>query len=277
MPRGNRGRKVLPMRTDQAALTELEAVVSRIPGAVLSGRTAGWLHGLDLAWKPIEVTVPDGHRSGRANVILRRAKLSTTEVVRLGHLPVTSGLRTAADLGRKLKQLEAIVALDLALHARLVTIEDLASYIARNRMAKGIGKLRMALELCDPNAESPMETRLRVLLCRAGLPRPESQVDLHDNAGRFVGRADFYYRQRRLAIEYDGATHRESLAEDNRRQNRLLEAGYDLLRFTGEDVQKTPGAIVAQVATALGVSARKRRLSDSELPLSARKPVVNGA
>jgi hypothetical protein len=33
----------------------------------------------------------------------------------------------------------------------------------------------------------------------------------------------------RLCIEYDGGTHRESLAADNQRQNRLVGAGYELL------------------------------------------------
>jgi len=34
----------------------------------------------------------------------------------------------------------------------------------------------------------------------------------------------------RPAIEYDGASHRESLTADNRRQNRMMNAGFTLLR-----------------------------------------------
>jgi hypothetical protein len=96
-----------------------------------------------------------------------------------------------------------------------------------------------------------METRLRLLLVLAGLPRPEAQVSLYDDAGGFLGRPDLLYREPRLALEYDGGTHRNSLADDNRRQNRLLAAGFRLLRFTAGDVLGTPDAVVALVRSAL--------------------------
>ena len=96
-----------------------------------------------------------------------------------------------------------------------------------------------------------METRLRMLLVLAGLPRPEAQVSIHDRSGRFLGRPDLYYRSRKLALEYDGSTHRDSLPEDNRRQNRLVDAGVTLLRFTAADTYQNGEAVVALVRTQL--------------------------
>ena len=96
-----------------------------------------------------------------------------------------------------------------------------------------------------------MESRLRLGLVLAGLPRPEAQVELCDDSGRFLGGVDLFYRASRLAIEYDGATHRESLIDDNRRQNLLLNAGYRLLRFTAPDVMKFPDSVVAQIRAIL--------------------------
>jgi hypothetical protein len=96
-----------------------------------------------------------------------------------------------------------------------------------------------------------METRLRLVLVLAGLPNPRSQVSLRDDSGLFLARPDLYYPDAPLAIEYDGATHRESLAADNRRQNRLINAGYRLLRFTAGDVLDTPNAVVSVVRRAL--------------------------
>ena len=98
-----------------------------------------------------------------------------------------------------------------------------------------------------------METRLRWLLIRAGLPRPEVQVSLRDRDQRFLGRADLYYPAARLIIEYDGGNHRERLVEDDRRQNLLTNAGFRLLRFTAPDIYETPEVLVAQVRNALGV------------------------
>jgi very-short-patch-repair endonuclease len=65
--------------------------------------------------------------------------------------------------------------------------------------------------------------------------------------GRFIGRADLYYPAARLVIEYDGANHRDRLAEDNHRQNSIPSAGYKLLRFSAADVHQRTDATVAQV------------------------------
>jgi len=75
-----------------------------------------------------------------------------------------------------------------------------------------------------------------MVLVLGRLPRPKAQVSIYDGKGRFVGRPDLYYDEARLGVEYDGAVHRMSLAEDDRRQNRLLNAGVRLLRFTCADV-----------------------------------------
>jgi hypothetical protein len=96
-----------------------------------------------------------------------------------------------------------------------------------------------------------METRLRMLIVLGGLPRPQAQVSVHDGRGRFLGRPDLYYPEHRLGLEYDGGIHRTSLAEDNRRQNRLLAAGIRLLRFTAGDVLNNPHSVTAQVRNLL--------------------------
>ena len=91
-----------------------------------------------------------------------------------------------------------------------------------------------------------------MVLVLAGLPRPIAQKSLHDASGRFLGRPDLYYPDAKLGIEYDGGTHRTTLVADNRRQNRLLEAGIRLLRFTAADIYNRPHAVVAEVRGFLG-------------------------
>jgi very-short-patch-repair endonuclease len=236
----------------ESPLLVLAAIARRLPRAVFAGLTAGWLHGLDLPpIDPVEVIIPDAHHSGRAGVRLRRATLAPGDVVRLKGLPVTSALRTAIDLGCRRPLVEAVVALDMALNQGLVSFAELGSFLESNPGAKGIAKLRRAVDLAEPASESPMETQLRLLLVRAGLPRPQAQVRLHDERGRFLGRPDLYYPAQKLGLEYDGGTHRDSLAEDNRRQNRLLNAGYRLLRFTAADIFQTPDSVIGQVQVAL--------------------------
>lgn len=232
----------------------LAAVGRRLPaGAAFSDQTAAWLHRLDLPpCDPVEVTVPHSCRvSARAGLCVRRCALPKMDVVVVKGLPVTSPLRTVFDLSRRLPLIEAVVAVDMALHQRLVDLVELRAYVAANPRCRGIAQARRATELAEAAAESPMESRLRMLLILAGLPRPEVQVPLYDERGRFIGRPDLYYRAHRIGLEFDGGTHRDSLVEDNRRQNRLLNAGCRLLRFTAADVYSNPEQVIGQVRAAL--------------------------
>jgi hypothetical protein len=239
---------------DDGPALALAAIQRRLPAeAAFSGPTAAWLHGLDLPpCDPIEVTIPDGCGvSARAGLTVRRAALRDGEVVQRRGIRATSALRTVVDLSHRLPLIEAVVAADMALHKRLLDLGQIRACIAAHRGRKGIIDLRRVAELAEPAAESPMETRLRLLLVLAGLPRPEAQVPLYDAEGHFLARPDLYYRAARLCVEYDGSSHRERLVEDNRRQNALVNAGFRLLRFTAADVLRTPSPLVQQVRAAL--------------------------
>ena len=232
----------------------LAAAIRRLPRkAVFSGRTAAWLHGLDLPpCEPIEVTLPIDYPTSRlVGVAVRRSTVDAGETVMRRGRPATSAVRTIADLGRRLPLVEAVAALDMALHRRLLELVHLSSWAGAHPGYRGVARLRRAIELAEPGTESVMETRLRLLLAFARLPRPLAQVSLHDKDGRFVGRPDFYYPLQRLALEYDGSGHCENLTADNRRQNRMVDAGYRLLRFTAPDVLSAPDSVVALVRRAL--------------------------
>jgi very-short-patch-repair endonuclease len=168
------------------------------------------------------------------------------------------------DLGSRPPLIEAVVAVDMALHDGLVGRPDLQQWAADHTGSKRIRQFRSVIELAEPLTESPMETRMRMTLVLNGLPRPQAQVPLHDAQGRFLGRADLYYPSQRLILEYDGGTHRTSLVEDNRRQNRLINAGYTLLRFTIADIRDTPDTLVTQVRAALHVKPRKSQHHDTK-------------
>ncbi len=152
---------------------------------------------------------------------MRHCILEKSEMTVARGLPTTTLQRTFDDLRRRLDEVELLVLADQALRLNLGKFHELAD-----------------------RAKSPMETRLRWTLLQAGLPKPQVQARLS------FGRADLYYPQVRLVIEYDGQNHRDRLAEDNRRQNKLIGAGYRVLRFTASD---RPEVITAQVTKQLRV------------------------
>lgn len=217
------------------------------PEAVFAGATAAWIAGLEFnPTKPVEIVVPpnSGMRS-RPGLSVRRCRIVPGEVVTVQRLRATSLPRTIHHLSLRLPAVEILVAMDAALRKKLAPAK-----------AFGGRKLQRLAAMAAP-AESPMETRLRWLLIQRGLPRPEVQVDLGDDKTR-LGRVDLYYPSARLILEYDGGNHRDRLAEDNRRQNRLLSAGFRLLRFTAGDIYNEPDVVAAQVRSALAGATPRR-------------------
>jgi very-short-patch-repair endonuclease len=179
--------------------------------------------------------------------VVRRSALAPKEIVSVRRKRATSIVRTLSDHTIRLSVAEAVTVTDMALHTRLVRLEDLQALCMRRARSFGVASLRRVVGFAEPAAESPMESRLRMLLILGGLPRPQAQVPLHDSQGRFLGRPDLYYASHCLALEYDGSIHRTSLVEDNRRQNRLLSAGVRMLRFTAGDVLGNPDSVLTQV------------------------------
>ena len=109
-----------------------------------------------------------------------------------------------------------------------------------------------APELSDPAAESPPESRVRLILVSAGL-QPVPQYDVRDAAGSWLARVDLAFPASRVALEYDGrAVHERAdvFTRDRQRQNALVRAGWVVLRFTAADLH-SPDALAQTVLAAL--------------------------
>jgi very-short-patch-repair endonuclease len=200
---------------------------------VLVGCSAAELHGASCADRdaPAEVAVPDGGLRSRANLLVHRFRPYPRELTQVGGCTVTTRERAAYDLGRRPDRIEAVVALDALAHGRFTTAAVL-DVAAAHPGDRGLRRLRAALALCDPRAESPMESRIRVALHRYRLPPP----DVQHPVGPY--RLDLAYPAVRLAIEYDGRDHREPgrAVRDLRREAYLTRCGWDVLRLRASSV-----------------------------------------
>jgi very-short-patch-repair endonuclease len=224
-------------------------------GACLGGWSAAHLWGIPVVPEnpPVWVNLPLRARMRSQNRLhLRRTPLESTDRDRITTLPVTSGVRTAFDLGRCLPMPESLIALD-ALCRDLVKVDDLEGYATVRWSWPHTCQLRTLLPLIEPATESPMETRVRLLIISARLPRPQVQVEVWSAEGRFVARVDLAYRRWKIAIEYEGDHHRErhQYQQDVARINDLRDNGWLVLRFTANDVFRTPDRLVRQVARAI--------------------------
>lgn len=89
---------------------------------------------------------------------------------------VTTAARTAFDLPLP----RAVPALDALARAADVRIADLEGIHERHSGRRGIRRCWTAIDLMDAGAESPKETWLRLVLVTAGLPRPQTQILVHN-------------------------------------------------------------------------------------------------
>ncbi|MQA13805.1 MAG: DUF559 domain-containing protein [Pseudonocardiaceae bacterium] len=128
-----------------------------------------------------------------------------------------------------------------------------------NPRARWRRRVTGVIDLSDPRAESPMETRSRLVLVLRGLPRPELQFTVYDIDGVFVARVDMAYPRLRLAVEYDGRGHLKQWQQeaDAHRANLLDGCDWSVLRFTSTDVYGYPDEMFVRVQSSV---ARRSRL-----------------
>ncbi len=227
----------------------------------LSGYSAAELLGAGCAPADTnaELTVPGGDLREQPGLTIHRDLLAGDEIIDSGGVPITTALRTAWDLARWLPTVEAVVAMDALARVGRFAPTAVLRIQGRYPRARWCRRVPGVIDLADPRAESPMETRSRLVLVLRGLPRPELQYKVYDELGEFVARLDMAYPLLKLAIEYDGRGHLTAWQQetDARRLNRLDECGWSVRRFTSPDVLRTPDAMAAQVREA--ISRRSRR------------------
>ena len=218
-------------------------------GAPLAGLSAAAVLGtkwLDAA-APAEIVRTDRH--GQQGITVRSYQLADDEVRTVRGMRVTTAARTAFDIGRGLPVAEAVPILDALFNATGIKPADVLTIADRHRRAPGVRRLRDVLELVDGGAESPQETRVRLLLVAAGLPKPETQIEFRD----LHIRVDMGWHEWKIAVEYDGIQHWENRYQrswDIERIALLEAAGWIVVRVSAEMLSR-PEAIVERVKAKL--------------------------
>lgn len=166
-------------------------------------------------------------------IVGHRDVLRGDEVCVIDNLRVSTAARTAFDLGRRLPLTDAIARVDALANATHLRPDEVADVADRHPGARGLVRLRRVLDLVDGGAESPQETRTRLLLIDAGLPRPTTQIRIRDNTGFVIARADLGWPRWRVIVEYDGEQHwtdRNQRARDIDRTAILEALGWRVIR-----------------------------------------------
>jgi predicted transcriptional regulator of viral defense system len=229
-------------------LIECVAVLLSLgPGPALSHASAAWLHELIVPRRQsseVRLTAVDQWRRGRGYRVAV-ATMTADEIRPWLTFGATSVARTLVDCAREWSLTDGVVAMDAALNEKKVTRNELVQAVLGGTHRPGVAQAARALGLSDGRAESPLESRGRLAMLAAGLPRPELQVQIHDESG-FLGRVDAWYEDAALAIEFDGQVkytdprHASSpgrvLWDEKRREDAMRAVGVRFVRVVNEDL-----------------------------------------
>jgi hypothetical protein len=244
----------LSKRATPTALTRARAAWLWSGGdTTLTGLSAAAVLGtrwLD-AGEPAELRRANRHAP--PGIVVRSYDLAARETIMRNGIRITTPQRTAFDLGRSMPVTRSVPILDALSRATNFKVADVVSLAAAKPGNRGIRRLRSALKLIDGGAESPQESRVRLLLVAAGLPPPETQIEFTDEFGMARIRVDMGWREWRVAVEYDGIQHwsdRYQRSWDIDRIAMLEAMGWAVVRVSAEMLTR-PEVIIERVRTKL--------------------------
>lgn len=218
------------------------AALAARPGAAASEHSAAALHGLELLAQPPStpsITKPPsaGHGSKRrSDLRLLPATLPVEHVTVVFGLRATSPARTVVDLARKSDARAAVVVADSVLR-RGTTKAQLRSVLHACWGWPGYRRAEAVIAFADGRAESPLESVGRVAMREQHLPPPLIQPWVGEWEAEF--RVDYLFEAQRTVGEADGAVKyrtRDDLLREKRREDRLRDLGFEVVRFDGSDL-----------------------------------------
>lgn len=216
----------------------------------------------------LEITCERSKRAKVEGLVVHETKLlDVADIDCVDGIPCASVEQTLLGLAATVRLEVLEMAVDRALHRQLTSVHALGQFVEHKgkRGRNGIGVLRGVVRGLDPLAgvpESPMETKLKQLLRRCGLPMPEFQYEIW-HEGRFVARVDAAYPEHRIAIEYDSYEHhsgRQAIDRDSERRARLSRIDWDTVTFTAAAIRRGGGEALEALRSRLGFGAGRRPL-----------------
>lgn len=150
---------------------------------VLAGYSASALHGAKWIGADMPAAIIDTNHRRAPGVQVWKDRLEPDEITVINGARVTAPARTALDLASRYPLDSAVAAVDALMQATSLELPDIEVIAERYRGRRGIKAARTVLDLVDGGAQSPKETWLRLLLIRAGFPRPQTQIAVRNQWG----------------------------------------------------------------------------------------------
>jgi hypothetical protein len=239
--------------TPTLTIRTLAALTVSPATSVVTHHTAAKLWGgIPPESSEIHVTVSRVNRPKIEGIRPHRV-VSLPQSVRRRGLPVTSAERTFLDIGRWCDLVDLVVLGDSLVKAKATTPERLVAAAAewdgphRRLLARAASFVR-------DKVDSPMESRLRMLIVLAGLPEPVVNFDIVDDGGHVRYRIDLSFPAEKLGIEFDGRHHierQEQWEGDLLRREDLEDDDWKFVVVLSSQVYGDPANVLARVEAAM--------------------------
>lgn len=225
---------------------------------IVAGNSAAALLGSKWVSPELDAELVHDNRRPPPKLVVHTDTLKASEMTTVDGIRVTAPARTAFDIGRRTpSRVLAVARVDALANATGIGIADVDAVIAAHPGVRGLNRLRRILPLVDAGAESHQESRTRVALIDAGLPRPETQIVVSDEYDGFVARVDMGYRELHVGVEYDGPQHWTDPKQRQRdidRQVALADLGWVIIRVSAELLRYRKATLIARVEDAMNAA-----------------------
>jgi very-short-patch-repair endonuclease len=229
----------------------MAAVLACRPDGALSHRSSGDKRGLRRSDRST-IDVVTSRRAGRGLAGIDAHTSSTLlprDVEEVDGIRCTSVARTLLDLAAVLPRRAVERAFDQAEILQVLDARKIEDVLARAGRHPGAGILRAVLDEHSPGTtltRNKLEEAFLAICDRARLPRPEVNVWIPVEPTGYE--VDFLWRARGLIAETDGRdvhTTRRAFTNDRLRDQRLMLAGYTVVRFPWQQVTYDPREVAA--------------------------------
>ncbi|WP_374454167.1 hypothetical protein [Nocardioides sp.] len=261
------------------ASTTPPTALQRVRGALVLQCEEAWASHASAArvkGAPIP-TIADEHVSVAHQKLRRHHKGVRCHVGDPAGVVVERGMRVSGDLpmfielSGQLTLVDLVVVGDWLVRRRGITPEQLVKACKSSRH-RDRRKALTAACFVRRGVDSPMETRLRMLLVLAGLPEPAVNLEIRDDLGEVIRKYDLSYPVVRVAVEFNGKLHAEVVEnweDDLERRADMDEDDWRLVVVISAGIYKHPLRTlqrVHRVLLARGMPGVPLRLRDDWRP-----------
>ena len=234
-------------------------------GEAFSHQTAAMLYGVPLprhheSPRPLHVVGTGTTRARTAGVVGHRSADDVPVHLRLG-FPVVAPETVWFQLASAVGTADLVAAGDFLVSGKVhgparerahTTIDRLAAALEQNRGCRGAKAARRALALIRVGAASRPETLLRLLIVASGLPEPAIGPPVPVADGALLLHPDLAYVDLQIAIEYEGAGHRDAgrWERDIARRELFEDAGWRVIRVTRRSLFEEPDSLIERIRRA---------------------------